>query len=440
MEFLKRNYEKVILFAFFLLFIGLMVWIMRYVDVSSEVSEEDLNFRKAVADHVNVDANLKELNPDWMWRNNNMDWRKSVARHKEDKALCNQFSDLVQMFPLAYCPSCKPTSQNVGLDQKFLIPRAAFGSKCPRCLKDLDKVEEHKQTRVRRKSESDKDGDGIPNDKEKEFGLDENNTADALFDKDGDGFSNLYEFENGTDPRITTNHPPFWHRLVVLDIAERPLPFIAMGVNENDSKDKKKWEIQINEERPGRTRPISRFLAIGDTIRIEKREYVIKDVESRFRTEKKQVAGIEGGTDLRVNISRIFLEEVVDDSDLKHKKKDKLVMTVGSQLKSSDKRPRFRDTGMPADKQEFEVKIGNTFRVGLPRPTGRRSPFDEYKLVAVDAEKKTATLQYTVKNGARIQEGEKAEIIVVTADGMIAPDYRVDNNASANQGEDPGMM
>ena len=165
-----------------------------------------------------------------------------------------------------------------------------------------------------------------------------------------------------------------------------------------------------------------------------------KDVESRYRTEKKQVAGIEGGTDLRVNISRIFLE-IVDDGETKVSQQDRqLTMTVGHQLKSSDKRPRFRDTGMPEGKQDFEVKIGNTFRIGLPRPVGRRSPYDEYKLIDVDDEKKTATLQYIVKNGKRIQEGEKAEVVVVTADGMVAPDYRVESSNSANQGEDPGMM
>ncbi|MBI4179812.1 hypothetical protein HY522_10370 [bacterium] len=48
----------------------------------------------------------------------------------------------------------------------------------------------------------DYDGDGLPNFYELQYGLDPNNPADALLDADGDGLSNLYEFQNSLDPLL----------------------------------------------------------------------------------------------------------------------------------------------------------------------------------------------------------------------------------------------
>lgn len=54
----------------------------------------------------------------------------------------------------------------------------------------------------------DEDGDGIPNVKEKEYGLDPLDPDDAVLDKDGDGFDNLLEHRNGTDPNDPNSKPP----------------------------------------------------------------------------------------------------------------------------------------------------------------------------------------------------------------------------------------
>ena len=72
---------------------------------------------------------------------------------------------------------------------------------------------------------ADADGDGLPDDWEKKYGLDTaQNDADA--DKDGDGFSNAEELAAGTDPADKLSHPDYFASLkVVLPLKETVLPF-----------------------------------------------------------------------------------------------------------------------------------------------------------------------------------------------------------------------
>ena len=71
----------------------------------------------------------------------------------------------------------------------------------------------------------DADGDGLPDDWEKKYGLDvTQNDADA--DKDGDGFTNAEEFAAGTDPADRNSHPDYLDSLkLVLPLKETVLPF-----------------------------------------------------------------------------------------------------------------------------------------------------------------------------------------------------------------------
>ena len=72
---------------------------------------------------------------------------------------------------------------------------------------------------------ADTDGDGLPDDWEKKYGLDvAQNDADA--DKDGDGFTNAEELAAGTDPADKLSHPDYFASLkVVLPLKETVLPF-----------------------------------------------------------------------------------------------------------------------------------------------------------------------------------------------------------------------
>jgi len=71
----------------------------------------------------------------------------------------------------------------------------------------------------------DTDGDGLPDDWEKKYGLDPL-TADADADPDGDGFTNAEEYAAGTDPSDRNSHPDYLDSLkVVLPLKETVLPF-----------------------------------------------------------------------------------------------------------------------------------------------------------------------------------------------------------------------
>ncbi len=71
----------------------------------------------------------------------------------------------------------------------------------------------------------DTDGDGLPDEWEKKYGLDPN-TADADLDTDKDGFTNAEEFEAKTDPTDKNSHPDYFDSLKLqLPLKETFLPF-----------------------------------------------------------------------------------------------------------------------------------------------------------------------------------------------------------------------
>ena len=76
------------------------------------------------------------------------------------------------------------------------------------------------------KVEVDSDNDGLPNDWEKKYGLNSNDSADADLDKDGDGFTNREEFEAKTDPSDPKSHPDYLDSLSVAgQLQQTTLPF-----------------------------------------------------------------------------------------------------------------------------------------------------------------------------------------------------------------------
>lgn len=73
----------------------------------------------------------------------------------------------------------------------------------------------------------DADGDGLPDEWERRFGLNVHDASDAAADADGDGFTNAEEYAAGTDPTDRNSHPDYLDSLkVVLPLKETYMPFV----------------------------------------------------------------------------------------------------------------------------------------------------------------------------------------------------------------------
>jgi len=72
----------------------------------------------------------------------------------------------------------------------------------------------------------DGDGDGLPDEWEKKYGLNPSDPADANADADKDGFTNMEEFVAKTDPKDPNDHPDYLDSLkLTLPLKETKMPF-----------------------------------------------------------------------------------------------------------------------------------------------------------------------------------------------------------------------
>ena len=80
--------------------------------------------------------------------------------------------------------------------------------------------------KVAKKPVLDADGDGLPDEWEKKYGLNVNDASDANADLDGDEFTNLEEYLAKTDPTDPKDHPDYLDSLkIVLPLKETSMPF-----------------------------------------------------------------------------------------------------------------------------------------------------------------------------------------------------------------------
>lgn len=128
-----------------------------------------------------------------------------------------------------------PTVVNelTGKDASFLASERRV--KCKKCQKvipgDVRAVPNcpfcGEKQEVEKKVVLDSDGDGLPDEWEKRYGLNPNDPSDANADLDGDGFTNLEEHLAGTDPTDPRDHTDYLDSIqIVLPLKETYLPFL----------------------------------------------------------------------------------------------------------------------------------------------------------------------------------------------------------------------
>lgn len=110
------------------------------------------------------------------------------------------------------------------------IPYSA--TNCPFCLTVVAYIDPGQ-----RDAEKDQDGDGIPDGRETQFGLDPQDASDADKDPDDDGYTSRMECnadtmglsDKPTDPKNATNHPPWEASLRLAGIRSVPVPLLFKG-------------------------------------------------------------------------------------------------------------------------------------------------------------------------------------------------------------------
>ena len=76
----------------------------------------------------------------------------------------------------------------------------------------------------------DADGDGLPDEWERKYGLSPSDAGDADADADGDGFTNAEEFAAGTNPTDRNDHPDYLDSIkIALPLKETVLPFFLQS-------------------------------------------------------------------------------------------------------------------------------------------------------------------------------------------------------------------
>ena len=158
----------------------------------------------------------------------------------------------------------------------------------------------------------DTDGDGIPDDVEKRFGLNPNDPSDAAGDLDGDGFTNLEEFEAKTDLADKGSHPDYLDSVRVSPtLKETVLPFhlrsymkTPNGVRLEFFDPKKRNDYGTL----GKRYSVLVGADVGDT------GFVAKDFKQQSR--KVKIAG-GGGAEKSVDVSFATLERKSDGKTVK---------------------------------------------------------------------------------------------------------------------------
>lgn len=189
----------------------------------------------------------------------------------------------------------------------------------------------------------DADGDGMPDEWERKFGLNPGDAADAEADLDKDGFTNLEEYQAKTDPSNAKDHPDYLDSVRVRpQLKPTYLPFVFIAAN----KVRDNWKCDFFDAkqkddygRLGRT-----FRAIvGEEIGVTEKKptgFVLKGYEKKEAKESRK-----GGMSVTVDASEATIERKSDGK--------KLVVRIAK--KKSDK-PMAVDVQATLDYERGSVK------------------------------------------------------------------------------------
>lgn len=403
MEFIKRHYEKLLLAALLLMFIGSMVYLAGIMRETGSIRLENLKIPTRAADFQMPDVKDPQFDSS---KNlfGTARWQASTSR--PGSRYQKFYSDLVVTFGAARCGHDKCGR---------VIPLYYFGNKhenCPWCGRKLAAPPKQVTVVTGARTSDDPDGCGIPHDIKRQYGLPEDVAENVLDDLDGDGFSNLYEYRQKTALNQPKSHPPMWHRLVVEKIERIKLPLQLKAIMAPDPNDKTRWDIQINYfDSKGETRTEITMLNEGIRLADGEEEYKVKDIV-RNLTEKDASGNV-------IDKSYIIIESA---------KGTRIRMQIGHDVYSPDAKALLRDVG---DGKVHPPKgVGQEITLGT-RKTGR----SKYIIKSIDQVKKQVMLQENsgINKGKSVPEP-------ITRRGKIRESERVRTPSQSSVSMDNGMM
>ncbi len=193
----------------------------------------------------------------------------------------------------------------------------------------------------------DTDGDGLPDDWEKRYGLNINDPSDAQADTDGDLFTNAEEFAMGTDPTDAKSHAPYSNYLrLQLPLKETKLPFYFDSAIKIPAGHRFKFINPTKFDKAYNRKGVHYTPATGEEI--GDTGYIVKSYEAK--SEKRAIASGRG------------MEKMVDTSTATVVRKSdnkEIVLTVG------DRKLQMVDVQATivfelGETREFNVIVGDT--------------------------------------------------------------------------------
>ena len=233
---------------------------------------------------------------------------------------------------------------------------------CPFCKTELDEA---------KPVVLDADGDGMPDDWERKFGLNPGDASDASGDSDKDGFTNLEEFQAKTDPTNAKDHPDYLDSIRIrLPLKQTYLPFVFTAANKVPDG----WRCEFFDAKQkddyGRMGRVLRA-KVGEEIGLAEKKptgFVLKNYEKK--ETKREKPGMKG----------MFLTVDVSEVTVARKSDGKTLVVV---LSSKRGKPEPVDVQVTLDYERGETKSfdavpgteldlnGTKYRVAAITPAGK---------------------------------------------------------------------
>lgn len=313
MEYIKKNFEKVILSVLLILFVLALVWLISI-------------FGKVAADELDVKTRDPESRMDFS--DKAVGQKFNLTKKISEKAKIDKIegarvtrTGLLSPIPMAICPNpvgqpvevTDPRTGKVAVEQQLcdrLIDRSLFkdGSKCPYCGGVM-----HEPTDGDIVGKVDSDSDGIHDDIEKKFGLNPTRPEDAQEDMDGDGFSNVVEYlgeadgfqlDRSSDMSDPLDHPSLAYRLYFAGAKSKPL---NLWIDKIDTygDNKKLWSVYFMMKVKNKNKPYIK--GIGDKIEVKGVIYTVVKIEKKT---EEYVDETVGGITKKRDVSEVHLTSV----------------------------------------------------------------------------------------------------------------------------------